>query len=279
MGNIVNTVKRLSSSYAGAIPLQRCSYLPSNTSSLDKCPCVNDTSVIGSIASATKGSIIGSEAFSKEVGNEEIHPCTGSTSGTGCLGDINCSALPMADTDPAVHDEANREIETQNGTTHTDAREHGCFDHSDKSGLIYNQIADHTFQSLEDESTQTPRSLTLEISGDILNKVAPEENCSTNPDAANDLENGPAIDTRKSKELSLYGVSPADSFFDRNISQELIGSVLNFGCGSTPEASLKVARHKKRMQKGDIVPIEIMPACATSYDRSSGSNPKASLKG
>jgi len=280
MGNIVNTVKRFSSNDATAIPVQRCSNLSIGTSSLDECTCIgNGISVTGETALASKGgSINGCKDFC-EVTNEEMHMTPGSTSTKGCLGDIDLLTPPMVHTRPSGSDEGNNERETPNGTAHNDARELGCVDHSENSGLIYSQSAGHMFHNLEGGSTGTPRSLMLDISKESLCKVSPEGNSFRNPKLAGAVESSPAADAHKDKELILNRVSPADGLFDSNVCEELANGALDSCYKCSAEVSFDGQRHEQSTQHKsvnyDVVPIEVIAACANL----DGSNPNSSLKG
>ncbi|RLM74881.1 hypothetical protein C2845_PM15G04720 [Panicum miliaceum] len=280
MGNVINTVKRFSSNDATAIPVQRCSDLSIGTSELDKCTCIgNGISVTRETASASKeGSINGCKDFC-EVANEEMRMTPGSTSTKGCLGDIDLLTPPMVHTRSSRSDDGNNERETPNGTVHTDARELGCVDHSEKSGLIYSQTAGHMFHNLEDENTETPRNLMLDISKDSLCKVSPEGNSFRNPKLADAVESSPAADAHKGKELILHRVSPADGLFDRNVCEELADGAPDSCYKSNAEVSLDGQRHEQSTQHKslnyDVVPIEVIAACA-NLDVSSS---KSSLKG
>lgn len=263
MGNIVNTVKRFSGNNADAISFRRCSYLSNGTPKLDKCTCGdNDSLVTGKTASAINGSINGCEAFYKELDNEEIHLTTGSTSRSGCLGDIDFTLSITHTESPGGGDGVSQERETQNEIIHTDAREHVGVNHSDSAGLICNWTADRMSHDLEDGSTKNPRNLMAVISEGIFSTV-PEENCCTNPVAAGDLENSPAMDTHKSKELRLHRVSPTNNLFDRDAYEKLTDSV-NLGYKSIPQASVN----------DEMVPNEDI----TRDVRGCESTPKASLK-
>lgn len=279
MGNIVNTVKRLSSNDATAIPVQRCSNLSIGTSRLDKCTCIgNGISMTVETALASKGgSINGCKDF-WEVANEEMHMTPGSTSIKGCLGDIDLLTPPMVHTRPSGSDEGNNERETPNGTAHNDARELGCVDHSENSGLIYSQSAGHMFHNLEGGSTGTPRSLMLDISKESLCKVSLEGNSFRNPKLADAVESSPAADARKGKEL-LYRVSPADGLFDSTVCEELADGALDSCYKCNAEVSLDGQSHEQSKQHKsvnyDVVPIEVIAPCANL----DVSNPKSSLKG
>ncbi|RCV33110.1 hypothetical protein SETIT_7G056600v2 [Setaria italica] len=283
MGNIVNTLKRFSSNDATAIPAQGCSDLSigTSTSRLDKCTYIgNGISATGETATASKRcSINGQKDFCEEVANEGMHMTAGSTLTNRCLGALDLLSLPMVHTRPSGSEEGNKDRETSNGTVQTDARELGSVDHYEKSGLIYSQIAGHMFHSLEDESTETPRSLVLDISKDSLCKVSAEGNSFRNPNLADDVENSPATDAHRGKELILHRVSPTDGLFDRNACEELADGALNSCCECSAEVSLDGQRHEQRTQHKslnyDAVPIEVITASANL----DVSNPKSSLKG
>ncbi|CAL5032844.1 unnamed protein product [Urochloa decumbens] len=281
MGNIVNTVKRFSSNDATAIPVRRCSDLLIGTSRLEKCTCIgNDISVTGETASASNGgSINGCKDFLEGVADEGMHMTPGSTLTKGCFGDINLLSLPMVDTRPSGSDEGYKEREIPNGFVQTDARELGCVDHSEKSGLIYSQTAGHMSHSLEDESTKTPRTSMLDISKDSLCKVYADRNSFINPNLADDVQNSPDTDTHRGKELILHSVSPTDGLFDCNVCEGLADGALDSCYKSSVEVSLEGQRHEKRTPHKslnyDVVPIEAIKASANL----DVSKVKSSLKG
>lgn len=264
MGNIVHTLKRFSSNDATAIPAQGCSDLSSGTSRLGNCTYIgNGISVTGETASASKKCSINGQDICEEVVNEGMHMTLGKTSIKRCLHAIDLLSLPMVHTRPFGSDEDNKEREASNGTVHTDPRELGSVDHSEKSCLIYSQTAGHMFPSLEDQSTETHRSLMIDISKDPLCKASAEGNSFSDPNLEDNVENSPVRDAHRGKELILYGVSPADGLFGHNVCEELADG----------------QRHKQRAQHKtldcDVVPIEIITA---SYNLDV-SNPKSSLKG
>ncbi|CAN6242133.1 unnamed protein product [Urochloa humidicola] len=288
MGNIINTVKRFSSNDATSIPVQRCSDLSNGKSRLEKCTCIgNGISLTGETASASRGgSINGCKDFCEKVANEVMHMTSGSTSIKGCLGDIHLITLPMVHTRQSGSDESYKESENPNGTVQTDARELGCVDRSEKSGLICNQTIGHMFRSLEDETTETPRSSMLDISKDSLCKVSAEENSFVNPNLADDVRNSPATDTHRGKELVLHRVSPADALSDCNVCEELADGALDSCYKSSVEVSLEGQRHEKRTHHKplnyDVVPIEVIAASPKSSLKGRAKRkrtPKSSLKG
>ncbi|CAL5017596.1 unnamed protein product [Urochloa decumbens] len=281
MGNIVNTVKRFSSNDATAIPVRRCSDLSIGTSRLEKCTCIGDgISVTGETASASNGgSINGYKDFLEEVADEGMDMAPGSTSTKVCLGDINLFSLPMVHTRPSGSDEGYKERETPNGTVQTDARELGCVDHSEKSGLIYSQTAGHMSHSLEDGSTETPRTSMVDISKDSLCKLSADGNSFINLNPADDVENSPDTDTHRGNELILHSVSPTDGLFDCNVCEGLADGTLDSCYNSNVEVLSEGQRHEKRTPHKslnyDVVPIEVIKASANL----DASNPKSSLKG
>ncbi|KAL5214664.1 hypothetical protein ABZP36_003816 [Zizania latifolia] len=266
MGNVVNTVKRLSGKNADAIPFWRCSYLPNGTPRLDKCTCGdNDSSVMEQSASAINGGINGHGTFYKEVGNEELHLAADSTSKSEGLGDINCFTLPIAHMDPSGGDEANKNSETQNGTIHTDSRKNGDANNSYYAVLICNRTAGHMSHKLDDESTKKSGSLTAVVPEVFVSTVSPEKRFCANHKAAEDLENTPAMDTHMSKRSRLHRISPSYSLFDHEVCDELIDGACNLGRKSTPEDSVH----------NEMAPNEVTPPYAL---RGCESTPNASLK-
>ncbi|KAF8780721.1 hypothetical protein HU200_001327 [Digitaria exilis] len=275
MGNIVDSIKRFSSNDTTAIPVRRCSDLSIGISRLDRCTCIgNGISMTGETVSASKGgSINGCKDFCEEVTNEGMHMTPGSTSTKECLGDIDLLTIPMVHARPSRSGESNKERGTPNETFH--GRKLGCVGHSEKSGLINSQTAGHMFHSLEDESTGTPRSLMLDISKDSLCKVSAEGNTNL----ADIVENSPAADAHRGKELVLNRISAADGLLDRNVGEDLADDALDSCYKSSTEVSLGGPRHEQRTQNESlnygVVPIEVIAASA-SLDVS---NRKSPLKG
>ncbi|TVU13767.1 hypothetical protein EJB05_37193 [Eragrostis curvula] len=260
MGNILNTVKRFSKNYSGAIPFQGCSNLPIEASRLNKRTCVDsDGSVTVKNDSVTKGTIDGCECFDKKVGNDGFRLTTGITS----RGNIEQSGSAEADKNRG----------TQNETVDTVAKELGFDECSEKACLIYSQTADNMVHNLKDESTKIPTSLM--ISNDSVNKV-----CSRNPKLANELETSASMDRHKRKNFRLQRVSPADGLSGSSVSDEQV-DVLSFGCKSSLVAAFEEQRHDRTQHKwlsDDTAPIETLTACATFDFRGLEGTSKTSLK-
>uniref|UniRef100_A0A0E0DCR3 Uncharacterized protein n=1 Tax=Oryza meridionalis TaxID=40149 RepID=A0A0E0DCR3_9ORYZ len=245
MGNIVNTVNKFSGNNADGVPFRRCSYLPNST--CDE----NGSSVTGKSASAINGSINGHGTLYKDVGNEEIHLATDSTSKPGCRGDTNhCT---------------NKERETRNVIVHTDSRQNGDATNSDNAVLICNQTAGHMSYGLDGESNRSSGSLAAVVSEVLVSKAPLEKRCRTNLEETGDLENTP--NAHVSKRSRLHRVSPANSLFDREACDDLIDSAHNLDCSRTPNASV----HDETVPNEDKTP--------TSLDvRGCEGTPRASLK-
>uniref|UniRef100_A0A0E0DCR1 Uncharacterized protein n=1 Tax=Oryza meridionalis TaxID=40149 RepID=A0A0E0DCR1_9ORYZ len=224
MGNIVNTVNKFSGNNADGVPFRRCSYLPNST--CDE----NGSSVTGKSASAINGSINGHGTLYKDVGNEEIHLATDSTSKPGCRGDTNhCT---------------NKERETRNVIVHTDSRQNGDATNSDNAVLICNQTAGHMSYGLDGESNRSSGSLAAVVSEVLVSKAPLEKRCRTNLEETGDLENTPNAHVSKSR-------TPNASVHDETVPNEdkTPTSLDVRGCEGTPRASLKRRVNKKRTKR------------------------------
>ncbi|KAF2933470.1 hypothetical protein DAI22_04g085400 [Oryza sativa Japonica Group] len=246
MGNIVNTVNKFSGNNADGVPFRRCSYLPNST--CDE----NGSSVTRKSASATNGSINGHGTLYKDVGNEEMHLATDSTSKPGCRGDTNhCT---------------NKERETRNVIVHTDSRQNGDATNSGNAVLICNQTAGHMSYGLDGESNRSSGSLAAVVSEVLVSKAPLEKRCRTNLQETGDLENTP--NAHVSKRSRLHRVSPANSLFDREACDDLIDSAHNLDCSRTPNASVH----------DETVPNEDKTPCTSLDVRGCEGTPRASLK-
>lgn len=246
MGNIVNTVNKFSGNNADGVPFRRCSYLPNST--CDE----NGSSVTRKSASAINGSINGHGTLYKDVGNEEMHLATDSTSKPGCRGDTNhCT---------------NKERETRNVIVHTDSRQNGDATNSDNAVLICNQTAGHMSYGLDGESNRSSGSLAAVVSEVLVSKAPLEKRCRTNLQETGDLENTP--NAHVSKRSRLHRVSPANSLFDREACDDLIDSAHNLDCSRTPNASVH----------DETVPNEDKTPCTSLDVRGCEGTPRASLK-
>uniref|UniRef100_A0A0E0GZD0 Uncharacterized protein n=1 Tax=Oryza nivara TaxID=4536 RepID=A0A0E0GZD0_ORYNI len=246
MGNIVNTVNKFLGNNADGVPFRRCSYLPNST--CDE----NGSSVTRKSASAINGSINGHGTLYKDVGNEEMHLATDSTSKPGCRGDTNhCT---------------NKERETRNVIVHTDSRQNGDATNSDNAVLICNQTAGHMSYGLDGESNRSSGSLVAVVSEVLVSKAPLEKRCRTNLQETGDLENTP--NAHVSKRSRLHRVSPANSLFDREACDDLIDSAHNLDCSRTPNASVH----------DETVPNEDKTPCTSLDVRGCEGTPRASLK-
>uniref|UniRef100_J3LWW2 Uncharacterized protein n=1 Tax=Oryza brachyantha TaxID=4533 RepID=J3LWW2_ORYBR len=248
MGNVVNTVKKLSGNNADAIPLQRCSCLPNRIPRLDKYTFdENGSSVTRKSTSAINNPINGHT----EVVNEEMHLATDCTSKLECNGDT-CT---------------NKERETQNETNHTDLRQNmdtKDANNSDNVVLICNQTAGHISYELGGESNRSSGSLAGVNSEVLVSKAPPEKRLCTGHEEAGDLESTPNTRVRKRSRLSR--VSPANNLFDHEASDDFICRGHNLDCSHTPNL------HDEMVPNEDKIP------CASLDVSGCENTPKTSSK-
>ncbi|KAG8044529.1 hypothetical protein GUJ93_ZPchr0061g33655 [Zizania palustris] len=225
MGNVVDTVKRLSGNNSDAT--MRCSYLPNGTPRLDKCTCGdNDSSVMEESASAINGGINGGN------NSDATMRCSYLPNGTPRLDKCTCG------------DDGNSVREESASAINGGINGHGTF---------YKEVDNEELHLAADNTSKS------EDLGDINCTGSPEKRFCSNHKATEDLENAPAMDTHMSKRSRLHRISPSYSLFDHEVCDKLIDGACNLGRKSTPEASVH-----NEMAPNEVTPPYALRGCEST---------------